>query len=256
MSVQRVRRTGVVAVKRGMLGLWDTWGVRHPVTVLQLDDVQVVQAKAAPTDGHFALQLGATSKKQKSTTMPERGHFARAGVRPKRVLVEFPVTSDALVDVGTTINAAHFVPGQYVDVCGYSIGKGFQGPMKRWGFGGLPASHGVSVSHRSHGATGQRQDPGKVFKGKKMAGHMGVERTTMQNLLVFKIDTLLNLVYVRGLTPGHVGAYVRITDAVKMPVPHNAPFPTYLPAVHGPLARELVMPVSELDPMAADDGAE
>lgn len=250
---EKLRRTGTIAVKRGMMALWDSWGVLHPLTVLQMDNVQVVQAKKEEKEGYCAVQLGATNKKESKVNKPQLGHFEKAGVPPKRVLMEFRVTSNALLDVGTMLNAAHFVPGQYVDVSALTIGKGFQGPMKRWGFGGLPASHGVSVSHRSHGATGQRQDPGRVFKGKRMAGHMGVERRTIQNLQVFKIDTLLNLVYVCGAVPGFQGCYVRISDAIKKPINETAPVPTYLPNIHDALPREIVMPPGDTDPMLYDD---
>ncbi|KAL1406568.1 hypothetical protein Q8F55_008274 [Vanrija albida] len=212
------QRTGVIARKRGMTALWDQNGRRWPVTVLQLDNVQVVRHSPPTKDsgtGLHRLQLGASDRPERSTTKALAGHFKKAGVNPKYKLAEFSVTPDAVLPVGAQLSAAHFVPGQYVDVTATSIGKGFQGPMKRHGFAGLKASHGVSVTHRSGGSTGQNQDPGRVIPGKKMAGHMGVEKRTQQNLLVHRVDTALNLVFVRGAVPGVDDAFVNVRDAKK-----------------------------------------
>ncbi|MBP1806757.1 large subunit ribosomal protein L3 [Rubellimicrobium aerolatum] len=203
-------------------------GKQVPVTVLQLDNVQVVAQRTVESDGYTAVQLGAGTAKAKRTTQPMRGHFAKAGVEPKRKMVEFRVDPEALIGVGEEIIAAHYFPGQFVDVSGTSIGKGFAGAMKRHNFGGLRASHGVSVSHRSHGSTGQCQDPGKVFKGKKMAGHMGTARVTTQNLQVVRIDTDRGLVMVKGAVPGNKGGWVTVKDAVKKPQPENLILPAAL----------------------------
>jgi large subunit ribosomal protein L3 len=196
-------RTGVIALKIGMIPDWDYWGTRQPLTVLQLRKVQVLQIKKPEKDGYMAMQVGAGSVKMKRLNRAALGHFAKAGVEPKRTLHEFRVTADAVLPVGTELSARHFVPGQYVNVTGVTIGKGFEGVMKRWGFRGQPASHGVSVTHRSLGSTGCRQDPGKVFKGKKMPGHMGRVQQTTRGLWVYKIDVDRNLIYVRGAVPGH-----------------------------------------------------
>ena len=218
-------RTGVIAKKLGMTRLFDEDGADVPVTVLALDGCQVVAQRTKDKDGYVALQLGAGAKKAKNTSQAMRGHFAAAKVEPKRKLSEFRVSDDALLEVGDVLTADHFVPGQFVDVCGTTIGKGFAGVMKRWNFGGLRASHGVSISHRSHGSTGQRQDPGKVFKGKKMAGQMGVQRVTTQNLKVVATDVERGLILVMGAVPGAEGGFVRITDAVKRKLPKEAPKP-------------------------------
>ncbi len=218
-------RTGVIAQKLGMTRVFDDFGQHVPVTVLQIDNLQVVAQKTSEKDGYSALQLGVGKAKVKRTSKAMRGHFAKAKVEPKRKVMEFRVSDDAQVAVGEEIRANHFVPGQFVDVCGDTIGKGFAGAMKRWNFRGLEASHGVSVSHRSHGSTGQRQDPGKVFKGKKMAGHLGAERVTTQNLQVVQIDAERNLILVKGSVPGSKNSYVRITDAHKKAVPSTAPYP-------------------------------
>ncbi|HYD27767.1 50S ribosomal protein L3, partial [Brevundimonas sp.] len=189
------------------------------------DNCQVVAVRTEDKDGYTAVQLGAGAIKVKNVTKPMRGHFAKARVEPKRKLVEFRVTPDALIDVGAELSAAHFVPGQFVDVQGTSIGKGFAGAMKRWNFGGLRATHGVSVSHRSHGSTGNRQDPGRTFPGKKMAGHLGQEVVTTQNLTVFRVDADRGLIMIKGAVPGHEGTWVKIRDAVKKARPAEAPFP-------------------------------
>lgn len=218
-------RTGVIARKMGMTRLFREDGVHVPVTVLALETNQVVAQKTAERDGYVAIQLGAGSAKAKNLTKPERGHFAKAEVEPKAILAEFPVAEDALVEVGAQISADHFVVGQMVDVTGATQGKGFAGGMKRWGFGGLRASHGVSVSHRSLGSTGQRQDPGKVFKNKKMAGHMGDKNRTQQNLEIVLTDTARDLLFVRGSVPGSKGGWLLIRDAVKVDRPADAPYP-------------------------------
>jgi large subunit ribosomal protein L3 len=221
-------RSGVIAKKLGMTRLFMEDGKQIPVTVLQLDNLQVVAQRTADKDGYTAVQLGAGLAKAKRTTAAMRGHFAKANVEPKRKIAEFRVTPDCMINVGEEIIADHYFAGQFVDIAGTSIGKGFQGAMKRHNFGGLRASHGVSVSHRSHGSTGQCQDPGKVFKGKKMAGHMGSARITTQNLQVIKTDTDRGLIMVKGAVPGSKGGWVTIKDAVKKPVSENAIMPAAL----------------------------
>jgi len=218
-------RSGVIAQKLGMTRIFTDAGEHIPVTVLRLENCQVLAQRTDEKNGYTALQLGAGSRRPSRVTQPERGNFAIANVEAKRKLAEFRVSPDNLIEVGAEITADHFVPGQFVDVTGTSVGKGFQGAMKRWNFGGLRATHGVSVSHRSHGSTGQRQDPGKVFKGKKMAGHMGSERITTQNLVVVRTDTERGLVMVRGAVPGHKGGWVLVRDAVKRKLPDDAPKP-------------------------------
>ena len=218
-------RSGVIAQKVGMTRVFTAAGEHIPVTVLKLDNVQVVAHRTAEKNGYTALQLGAGSRKPSRTSKSERENFARVSIEPKRRLMEFRVSPDNLIDVGAQITADHFVKGQLVDVTGTTQGKGFQGAMKRWNFGGLRATHGVSVSHRSHGSTGQRQDPGKVFKGKKMAGHMGDERTTTLNLEVVGTDIERGLVLVRGAVPGVRGGWVMVRDAVKKPLHKDAPKP-------------------------------
>lgn len=218
-------RTGVIAKKLGMTRLFLEDGKQVPVTVLQLDNLQVVAQRTEATDGYVALQLGAGDAKAKRTTAALRGHFAKANVAPKRKIVEFRVTEDNLVEVGEEIIADHYFAGQFVDIAGTSIGKGFAGGMKRHNFGGLRASHGVSISHRSIGSTGQCQDPGKVFKGKKMPGHMGAVRVTTQNLQVVKTDADRGLILVKGSVPGSKGGWVTIKDAVKKPQAENTVFP-------------------------------
>ncbi|WP_333830336.1 50S ribosomal protein L3 [Pararhodobacter sp.] len=221
-------RSGVIAKKLGMTRLFLEDGKQVPVTVLQLDGLQVVAQRTAERDGYTAVQLGAGAAKVKRVTAPMRGHFAKANVAPKRKLAEFRVSPDNLIGVGEEITADHYFAGQYVDVAGTSIGKGFAGVMKRHNFGGLRASHGVSISHRSHGSTGQCQDPGKVFKGKKMAGHMGAVRVTTQNLQVVSTDSDRGLIMVKGAVPGSKGGWVTVKDAVKKPFPENAILPAAL----------------------------
>ena len=218
-------RTGVIAQKLGMTRLFDENGEHIPVTVLKMDNLQVVAVKTVEKDGYTALQLGSGKAKVKNTTKSLRGHFAKAKVEPKRKLVEFHVSDNALLSVGDEILPSHFVSGQYVDVVANCIGKGFAGVMKRYNFAGLEATHGVSVAHRSHGSTGQRQDPGRVFKGKKMAGHMGTTRTTTQNLKVVQVDDARGLVMVKGAVPGSESSYVLISDAIKKALPPKAPYP-------------------------------
>ena len=218
-------RTGVLAEKLGMTRVFGDDGSHVPVSVLRVQDCEVVAARRPDKDGYAAVQLGTGRAKAKNVTKPMRGHFAKAKVTPKARLAEFRVSEDALLDPGTSLSVGHFVVGQYVDVCGTSIGKGFAGAMNRWGFKGLRASHGVSLSHRSHGSTGNRQDPGKVFKGKKMAGHMGDRRVTAQNLEVIGIDSERGLILVKGAVPGARGGYVRVTDAIKRALPQEAPYP-------------------------------
>lgn len=221
-------RSGVIAKKLGMTRLFMEDGRQIPVTVLQMDGCQVVAQRTADRDGYTAVQLGVGNVKAKNVTQPMRGHFAVAKVEPKRKLAEFRVSEDNMIGVGEEITADHYFAGQYVDVAGTSIGKGFQGAMKRHNFSGLRASHGVSVSHRSHGSTGQCQDPGKVFKGKKMAGHMGSARVTTQNLEVVKTDSTRGLIMVKGAVPGSKGGWVTIKDAVKKPLPENVILPAAL----------------------------
>ncbi len=226
-------RTGLIARKLGMTRLFGEDGGHVPVTVLQLDQCQVVSVRTKDKDGYTAVQLGTAKAKVKNVTKPMRGHFAKAKVEPKRKLVEFRVSDDALVEVGAELAATHFVPGQFVDVCGLTIGKGFAGSMKRWNFAGLEASHGVSVSHRSHGSTGGRQDPGRTFKNKKMAGHLGVERVTIQNLKIVATDAGKGLIMVSGAVPGAEGGWVQVTDAVKRKLPKDVPFPAGLKPAAG-----------------------
>lgn len=221
-------RTGLIARKEGMSRIFDEDGRHIPVTVLKVDNCQVVAIRSEEKDGYVALQLGAGDAKVKRTSKQNRGHFAKAKVEPKKKLAEFRVSKDNIVEIGAEIGANHFIAGQFVDVTGTSIGKGFAGAMKRHNFGGLRASHGVSVSHRSHGSVGQCQDPGRVFKGKKMAGHMGVDRVTTQNLQVVAVDLEDNLILVRGAVPGAKQGWVFIRDAVKKPAPEGVPLPAGL----------------------------
>lgn len=221
-------RSGVLAQKVGMTRVFNEDGVTVPVTVLKMDKVQVVSTRTKEKHGYTAVQLGAGLAKVKNVTKPMRGHYAASKIEPKRKLAEFRVSEDAMLEVGMEIIAAHYLPGQFVDVTGTTIGKGFAGAMKRHNFGGLRASHGVSVSHRSHGSTGQCQDPGKVFKGKKMAGHMGNTRVTTQNIQVVSVDVDRGLVLVKGAVPGPKGGWVTLKDAVKKTVPEEVMFPAGL----------------------------
>jgi len=218
-------RSGVIAKKMGMTRLFMEDGKQIPVTVLQLDNLQVVDQRTAERDGYTAVQLGTGTAKVKRVSKAMRGHFAIAKVEPKRKVAEFRVSPENLIEVGAEISAEHFLEGQKVDVSGTSIGKGFAGAMKRHNFSGLRATHGVSVSHRSHGSTGQCQDPGKVFKGKKMAGHMGSARVTTQNLEVVKTDADRGLIMIKGAVPGSKGGWVTIKDAVKKKAPEGLPMP-------------------------------
>lgn len=218
-------RSGVIAQKVGMTRIFTEAGEHVPVTVLKLEKLQVLAQRTADKHGYTAIQVGAGTRKPARLTRSERGTFAVASVEPKRKLAEFRVSPDNLIEVGAEITADHFVPGQFVDVTGTSQGKGFQGAMKRWNFGGLRATHGVSAVHRSHGSTGQRQDPGKVFKGKKMAGHLGDERVTTQNLVVVKTDVERGLLMIRGAVPGSKGGWVIVRDAVKKKPHADAPTP-------------------------------
>ncbi len=221
-------RTGVIARKIGMTRLFSEEGSHVPVTVLKLDHCQVVAVRTQEKDGYTALQIGVGKAKVKNVGKPLRGHFAKAKVEPKRKLAEFRVPADKLLEVGAELLADHFIAGQFVDVAGSTTGKGFQGVMKRWNFAGLEASHGVSVAHRSHGSTGQRQDPGRTFKGKKMAGHMGTANITVQNLKIVATDADKGLIMVRGAVPGQAGSFVFVSDAVKRKLPKEAPQPASL----------------------------
>jgi large subunit ribosomal protein L3 len=218
-------RTGVIAKKVGMTRLFQADGRHVPVTVLQLDELQVVGRRETDRDGYSAVQLGAGKAKAKNVSKPQRAAFGKAEVEPKVKVAEFRVADDALLDVGAHISADHFVAGQMVDVSGVTQGKGFAGGMKRWGFGGLRATHGVSVSHRSLGSTGNRQDPGRVFKNKKMAGHMGARNRTQQNLEIVRTDPVRGLLFVKGSVPGHKGSWLTVMDAVKQARPDGAPYP-------------------------------
>jgi large subunit ribosomal protein L3 len=229
-------RTGVIAKKVGMTRLFKDDGRHVPVTVLSLENCQVVSQRTQDRDGYVALQLGAGVAKAKNVAKPQRGHFGKAEVEPKACVTEFRVAEDALVDVGATLSADHFVAGQMVDVAGHTQGKGFAGAMKRWGFGGLRATHGVSISHRSHGSTGNRQDPGKVFKNKKMAGHMGDRQRTQQNLEVVLTDAARGLIFVKGSVPGSKGGWLTIKDSVKVTRHADAPYPAALVEDAAPVA--------------------
>jgi len=222
------QRTGLIARKVGMTRLFGDDGSHVPVTVLHVDNVQVVARRTEDKDGYSAVQLGIGQAKAKNRTKAERGHFAKAKLEPKDRLVEFRVAPENLIDIGAELSAGHFVPGQRVDIVGTTIGKGFAGVIKRWNFKGLRASHGVSISHRSHGSTGNRQDPGRVFKGKKMAGHMGDRQRTQQKLLVVNTDAERGLIMVKGAVPGAEGSYVLIKDSAKLPIPKDAPKPAGL----------------------------
>src|SRR5215813_14898287 len=218
-------RSGVIAQKVGMTRVFTDGGEHVPVTVLQLANCQVIAHRTKDKNGYVALQLGSGTRKSNNVRKADRGYFAAAKVEPKRKLAEFRVQENELIPVGAELTADHFVVGQFVDVTGTTIGKGFAGPMKRWNFAGLRASHGVSISHRSHGSTGGRQDPGKTFKGKKMAGHLGVERVTTLNLKVVRTDVARGLILVEGAVPGHKGGWITVRDAVKKRLPDGVPKP-------------------------------
>ena len=243
-------RTGVIAKKLGMTRFFDEAGSHVPVTVLSLDGCQVVAQRTVESDGYVALQLGAGAKKAKNTSKAMRGHFGKSNVEPKSYVTEFRVSPESLIEVGAELTADHYVPGQKVDVQGITIGKGFAGGMKRWNFGGLRATHGVSVSHRSLGSTGNRQDPGKTFKNKKMGGHLGVETVTTQNLTVWRVDAERGLIMIKGAVPGSEGSYVKISDAVKKALHADAPKPGAFRAAGS-------APVSDANPEApASEGAQ
>ena len=245
MSQVENLRTGLLAKKVGMTRVFSEDGNHIPVTVLHLDGLQVGDQRTTDRDGYSAVQLGAGPAKAKRTAKAQRGHFAKAGVEPKHKLVEFRVSEDALLEPGAALAADHFVVGQKVDVAGTSIGKGFAGGMKRWNFGGMRASHGVSISHRAHGSTGQCQDPGKVFKGKKMAGHLGDERVTTQSLEVVRVDAERGLLWIKGSVPGSAGGWVEVRDAVKPKSHPELPYPAKLLEVAAP---------AEVAPEAQADG--
>jgi large subunit ribosomal protein L3 len=229
-------RSGLIAQKVGMTRIFNEDGTHVPVTVLKVDTCQVVSTRSVEKDGYTAVQLGVGQAKVKNVAKPQRGHFAKAKVEPKKKVVEFRVSPENLLEVGAELSVDHFIAGQYVDVVGNTIGKGFAGGMKRHNFRGLEATHGVSVSHRSHGSTGQRQDPGKVFKGKKMAGHMGDVRVTTQSLKVVKTDADRGLILIKGSVPGADGGWVLVQDAVKRKLPEGVPFPAALKAPAAPAA--------------------
>ncbi len=247
-------RTGLIAEKLGMSRLLSEKGEHIPITLLKVDNCQVVSVKTADKDGYAAVQLGVGAAKVKRISKAQRGHFAKAKVEPKRKVAEFRVSEDAVLNVGDQLSVDHFQHGQYVDVTGISVGKGFAGAMKRHNFGGLRASHGVSISHRSHGSTGQRQDPGRTFKGKKMAGHLGDERVTIQNLEVILTDPVRGLIAVRGAVPGNPGGYVLIRDAVKKKAPKGLPFPAALLKSASPV-KEVEAPSSETVAQVADESS-
>src|SRR5437899_6809638 len=246
-------RTGLIAQKLGMSRVFTDEGNHVAVTVLRVDNCQVVAQRTHDKDGYAALQLGVGTAKVKNVTQPQRGHFAKAKVEPKARLAEFRVSEDALVPIGAEITAAHFVAGQFVDVTGTSIGKGFAGGMKRHNFAGLSASHGVSVSHRSLGSTGQRQDPGKTFKNKKMAGHLGAERVTTQSLRVVDADAERGILLIRGSVPGSEGGWVLIKDAVKRKPPDGLPFPAALRGEPGEAAAPEEAPEAAAPEVAAPE---
>ncbi len=247
-----VQRTGLIARKEGMTRIFDEDGRHIPVTVLKIDQCQVVAVRSEEKDGYVAVQLGAGAAKVKRTSKANRGHFAKAKVEPKKKIAEFRVSNENVLDVGAELSANHFIPGQFVDVAGTSIGKGFAGAMKRHNFSGMRASHGVSISHRAHGSTGQCQEPGKVFKGKKMAGQMGNERVTTQNLEVVAIDEEENLVLVKGAVPGAKSGWVFITDAVKKPLPKGIPMPAGLKTSNAVSANK--QEEAKVEEAAAEDG--
>ena len=231
-------RTGVLARKIGMTSVFDSGGRRIPVTLLQLEDCQVIGRKTLEKDGYNALVLGAFECKASKINKPQKPLFDSKKIKPKSHVAEFRISDDAFIDDGETISANHFMPGQYVDIRGFTIGKGFAGVIKKYNFRGLRASHGVSLTHRSHGSTGQRQDPGKVMKGKKMAGHMGAKFRTVQNLVVIDIDLERNLIIVKGSVPSHKGAVVRVFDSIKKSLPSEAPYPCFKGVVQEEVSKE------------------
>ena len=248
-------RTGLLARKLGMTRVFTDDGNHLPVTVLVIDNCQVVVVRTPEKDGYCALQLGVGAAKVRNVSKPQRGHFAKARVEPKRRLAEFRVSDDAVLEAGVEITAAHFVPGQRVDVTGTSIGKGFAGAMKRHNFGGLRATHGVSISHRSHGSTGQRQSPGKTFKNKKMAGHLGAERVTVQSLEVISADAERGLLMLKGAVPGPKGGFVLVKDAVKRKTPDGLPFPAAVRAApEAPPTESETAPAPESETPPAPEG--
>ena len=254
------QRTGVLAKKLGMTRFFDETGQHVPVTVLSLEGCVVTAQRTVEKDGYTALQLGAGAKKPKNTPNAMRGHFAKAQVEPRRVVAEFRVEEGALIDVGAELTADHFLAGQKVDIQGVTVGKGFAGAMKRWNFGGMRATHGVSVSHRAHGSTGQRQDPGKTFAGKKMAGHLGQETVTTMNLTVWKVDVERGLILIKGAVPGAEGSFVKVRDAIKKAAPADLPRPgAFRKAGQAPVAAAAVEEAPATDAPAAEatqEGAE
>jgi len=249
-------RTGLIARKEGMSRIFDEDGRHIPVTVLKVDECQVIAVRSEEKDGYVAVQLGSGKAKVKRTSKANRGHFAKAKVEPKKKLAEFRVSNENILEVGAELGANHFIAGQYVDVTGTSIGKGFAGAMKRHNFGGLRATHGVSVSHRSHGSTGQCQEPGRVFKGKKMAGHMGAERVTTQNLEIVAVDLEDNLILVKGAVPGSKQGWVLINDAVKKPAPEGIPLPAGFREVPKAEAKDEAPKAENNDATPSDDAQE
>jgi large subunit ribosomal protein L3 len=254
------QRTGVLAKKLGMTRFFDETGQHVPVTVLSLEGCVVTAQRTVEKDGYTALQLGAGAKKPKNTPNAMRGHFAKAQVEPRRVVAEFRVEEGALIDVGAELTADHFLAGQKVDIQGVTVGKGFAGAMKRWNFGGMRATHGVSVSHRAHGSTGNRQDPGRTFPGKKMAGHLGQETVTTMNLTVWKVDVERGLILIKGAVPGAEGSFVKVRDAIKKAAPADLPRPgAFRKAGQGPVAAPAVEEAPATDAPAAEatqEGAE
>ncbi|KAJ1959636.1 hypothetical protein GGI12_004235 [Dipsacomyces acuminosporus] len=248
------QRTGVIARKKGMTSMWDEWGVRVPVTVLQLENVQVVSVVKTSNPAHARLQIGCGTRKEKNVTKPLMGHYKAHNVEPKAKLFEFPITPDAALPVGTEITASHFVAGQLVDVTAPSLGKGFQGVMKRWGFGGGRASHGNSLAHRTPGSTGNI-NPGRVYPGKKMPGRMGGKNVTVMRLPVMKVDTALNCIWIKGAVPGHDDQFIKVRDSIKLakkplfPQGAAVPFPTYVPGQSPALPRETIAKSGGQDPL-------
>ena len=249
-------RTGVIAKKLGMTRVFADDGAHVGVTVLQLDGCQVVGQRTQERDGYVALQLGAGSKKAKNTNKAQREIYAKAEVEPKAYVTEFRIDADGMLDIGAELTADHFVAGQKVDIQGLTIGKGFAGAMKRWNFGGLRATHGVSVSHRSHGSTGNRQDPGRTFPGKKMAGHLGQETVTQQNLTVFRVDVERGLILIKGAVPGHDGTFLKVRDAIKKARPADAPFPGAVKSTGKAAAQPAETPAEEAPAVEATEGGE